>query len=164
MAATKKYLDRLNYGKVVLRVDPEPSTLDLQKSVIERPNTTPQQSPKGSKGSLGGAEGGHTQVEGQFRAQLFELEKGLGKKIPLNHKIIPWMAKHTGWLLNRYQPHAADGITSHERLLGKPYVGDTLIIGEGAMFKLRGRRRKRMPAGRKECSAEKRRRVMSTSI
>ena len=41
VAVTKKYLDRLNYGKVVFRVDPEPSALDLQKSVIERPNTTP---------------------------------------------------------------------------------------------------------------------------
>ena len=49
------------------------------------------------------------------------------------------MVKHTGWLLNRYQPHAADGITSHERLLGKPYVGDTLVIGEIAMFKLQGK-------------------------
>ena len=59
-------------------------------------------------------------MEGQFRAQLLELEKHLGKKIPLSHKIIPWMVKHTGWLLNRYQPHAGDGITSDERLLGKP--------------------------------------------
>ena len=51
--------------------------------------------------SLGVAEGGHTQVEGQFRALLMELEAGLGEKLPLGHRIIPWLVKHTGWVLNQ---------------------------------------------------------------
>ena len=58
VAATCHYMDMKGYDKILFRVDPEPSTLDVQKAVCERrtKTTMPRQSPKGSKGSLGGAE------------------------------------------------------------------------------------------------------------
>ena len=108
----------------------------MQKAVIERRSkpTVAQQSPKGSKGSLGLAEGGHTEVEGQFRALLQELEKGIGKKLPLDHVIISWIVRNTGWTLDKFQTHASDGLTTHRRQTGKEYLGEVYVVGEVVMF------------------------------
>ena len=51
------WMKELGHNKVILKTDPEPSTLDLAEKVHDKRKqpTIPRASPKGSNGSLGAA-------------------------------------------------------------------------------------------------------------
>ena len=59
VATLTKFLDKCGYVQCALKVDSEPSTLEVQEKVIAKrgQKTLPRVSPKESKGSLGLAEG-----------------------------------------------------------------------------------------------------------
>ena len=73
-------------------------------------------------------------MQGQFRTLMEELEHKLGKKLPLMHKLVPWLVRHVGWQLTKFQPHAGTGKTSWEQRTGQPYKGEVLTVGETALL------------------------------
>ena len=112
--ALSNFLDELGHESVALMADPEASTKDLRDDVCarRRKTTIPRESPKESKGSLGAAESANGRFEGQFRTLRAALASKTGRRIKLGHKVIPWLVRRAGWLLNRFQPHGGDGHTS----------------------------------------------------
>ena len=51
---------------------------------------------------------------GQVRAIKLQLENNYGIKLNSKHPIMPWLVKHSAYLLNRYSIHP-DGNTSYYR-------------------------------------------------
>ena len=48
------------------------------------------------------------------------METRLGKKLPGNHALIPWMVSHAAETISRFQV-GKDGRTAHERLRGRKF-------------------------------------------
>lgn len=94
---------------------------------------------KESKGSLGLVEGCHVMTEGQIRTLVIWLETVYRCLIGWKPKLMPWLVRHTGWLLTRFQVHASDGRTSYEHLYGKPYRHEVVNFGEQVYYKILSR-------------------------
>lgn len=141
VSAVAHRMDHLGYGETIFKVGPEPSTVDVQRAVLaaRKKTTIPRQSPKDSKGSIGGAEGADKQIEASFRTTLGSLESHVGE-IDLDHTAISWMVRHIGWVMDRFQPHASDGKTTYYRMTGKEYKGQVVEFGEVCKFHVEGRK------------------------
>ncbi|CAK0856447.1 unnamed protein product, partial [Prorocentrum cordatum] len=88
--------------------------------------------PKGSSQSAGLIERSNYEVEKEYRAVKHRLESVYKQASPLNHKVQPWLVRHSSWLIVRFLVKA-DGKTPCERLRGKPYNpynGEIVEFGE----------------------------------
>eukprot|EP00959_Pyramimonas_sp_CCMP1952_P326761 6840176-Pyramimonas_sp.AAC.1 len=47
----------------------------------------------------------------QVRAIKLQLESGRGARIPVFHRVMPWVVRHAGWLLTRFAVRQAAGKT-----------------------------------------------------
>lgn len=104
VAAVTNRMDNLGYPKAIFKFDPEPSTLDVQKAVgaARKKTTILRQTPKGSKGSRGGAEGAHKKTEGMFRTMLASLASHVGES-ELTHRVIPRTVRQIGWTIDSFR-------------------------------------------------------------
>ncbi len=121
-------------GTIVLQVDPENSTKALARALgTERgrqgSRTILRQSPKGSKGSLGGCERFHQTAQGMARTFKLSIEKKYGVKLNTHSALTPWIMRHGGFLVPRCVVRA-DGRTAYHALRGKPYTSKLLQLGE----------------------------------
>ena len=57
------------------------------------------------------------------------VEHVYGIIIWMDHKLVPWMIRHAGWLLTNYFVKT-DGKTAHERLRRRPYRGEIAEFAE----------------------------------
>ena len=85
--------------------------------------------PKGSSASAGGIEPANYLVEKQIRTLRSRFEETYGESVGLDHKILPFLARHCAWLITHYQAKS-DGNTPYERLRGRPYQGQVTEIAE----------------------------------
>eukprot|EP00959_Pyramimonas_sp_CCMP1952_P301812 6315014-Pyramimonas_sp.AAC.1 len=94
-----------------------------------------KKTPRFSSQSVGVVGRAQQTAEGQIRTMRLDMEARLGTKIDPSMDIWPWMARHAGWILERY--HAkANHRTAYEDCFGKAYQGEVLKFGEAALFKL----------------------------
>ena len=89
---------------VCLKNDQEPSIKAVVEHVREQRSaqTLVEESPVGSSQSNGSIESAICEVEAQIRTGRLALETNFRVKIPIHHPIIPWLVKHSGYLLNRF--------------------------------------------------------------
>ncbi len=80
-------------------------------------------------GSLGFAEGMHTQIEGQARTLLHRLRSRYPNvRIELKDHIVERLVRHATFLIGKFQK-GSDGFTPHRRLTGKDYLSEMLEFG-----------------------------------
>ena len=97
----------LGHSELIVKGDNEPALQALIQRSLEvlRANTSvdkisDEQSPAYDSQSNGGTEVGVMLIRGLFRTLRLGLEAAIGKRIPINHAIIPWLLEHTVLLLS----------------------------------------------------------------
>jgi hypothetical protein len=73
-------------------------------------------------------------IRGLFRTLKLCLESHLGKYIPVNHTILPWLLEHTAFLL-KVRSRGSDGLTPWARVRGRPFGMQVIGFGEEVFFK-----------------------------
>ncbi len=91
--------------------------------------TIVESAPKGAHQAVGGVERANQELGKEIRALKLGLEAHVGK-LPEDHSVMVWLARHAAWLLCRYTVHSSTGKTSFELLRGKPYGGELVEFGE----------------------------------
>lgn len=137
VASVLKWLEGTGWHKVITKADQENALDDVARTVAARREkaTEIKLTPKGSKGSLGLAESTHFMVQGRIRTMLIVLRGHYeGEEVSPQHRPMPWLVRHVGWLLSRLQVRA-DGRTAWERRTGKTYKHEILEFGEQCMLK-----------------------------
>ena len=84
--------------------------------------------------SNGGTEVGVMLIRGLFRTLKLCLEAHMGKYIPVNHPVLPWLLEHTAFLLN-VRSRGSDGFTPWARLRGRAFGMQVAGFGEEVFFK-----------------------------
>ena len=84
--------------------------------------------------SNGATEAGIRSVRGLFRTLKLDLEGRIGKIIPLDHAVIPWMMEHAALLLSALM-RKSDGLTPWQTVRGRPFGMPLMIFGESVLWK-----------------------------
>ena len=119
------------YKRVVLKSDQEQAIKKLKSQVrldfdLEIPE---EQSCAYDSQSNAEVENSIQQVEGQIRTVKLQLEHRLGDKLPIDSPLLPWLVRHSGATLSRYQK-GTDGQTAYRRLRGRPFNRTVTEFGE----------------------------------
>ena len=107
----------LNRSRIVMKSDPEKSIEDVKKDIARRrtangQNTTQESIAVGDSDMNGKVERGIQEVNGVVRTLRSALEERLGCNITINHPLFPWMVRHAGQVIIRYQVRSS-GKTSY---------------------------------------------------
>ena len=132
-----RVLDFMGYAEVILKSDQE-TALDkvIESAKIHRgpgTQTMTEKSPVGDSKSNGLVERANREVEGQVRTMASALEGKLGRKIPADSSVLPWLVLHSGTLLRQFSV-GKDGKTPHQRLRGRKSKRQLLEFGETVHF------------------------------
>ena len=100
---TKKFMEQLGYGRVVLRSDNEPAILALKEAVRRETNVeiVMEEAPVGDHQANGAVENAIKNVQGQFRVIKDALESRIKEKLNGEHPAVPWMVMHAASVMNR---------------------------------------------------------------
>ena len=127
----------LGYTHISLRSDNEPAILkllehaltearytvkDLEQVLEEHPNTYD------SRGN-GQIQAVVKQVAGMLRTNKLDLEKRLGKKIPLQSPVLPWLVEYAAFIVN-IRVKGDDGMTAHQRVRKCAFAKRLVPFGE----------------------------------
>ena len=129
------------HGEVKLRGDQEPALQDLFKAIARERGSLRTQieaSPKGDSSGNGTAERAVQSVEEMVRVLKINLERRLGSKLEVTHKIFPWLVEHVVDLLNKYVV-SLDGKSAYHRLKGKAYNSCMYEFCTPVMFRVSGK-------------------------
>ena len=74
-------------------------------------------------------------VEGQIRTVKCQLEHRLGTVVPTDSPLLPWLVRHAGATISRYQK-GLDGLTAYRRLRGREYDRVMIEFGECVWYLL----------------------------
>ena len=121
----------LGHLEVILKGDNEPALQALVERTLtmlrvkvqeEDPNVnlkklSKEVPPKYDSQSNGGTEVGVRLVRSLFRTLELCLEGQIGKFIPVQHPVVPWLLEHTAFLLN-VKTRGSDGLTPWARVKG----------------------------------------------
>ena len=127
----------LGYTHISLRSDNEPAILkllehaltearytveDLEQILEEHPNAYD------SSGN-GQIEAVVKQVTGILRTNKLDLEKRLGKQIPLQSPVLPWLVEYAAFIVN-IRVTGEDGMTAHQRVRKCAFAKRLVPFGE----------------------------------
>ena len=73
-------------------------------------------------------------VRGLFRTLKLCLESSVGKRIPEDHALVPWLLLHTCLLLNT-AVKGTDGLTAWHRARGRKFNCKLACFGEQVLYK-----------------------------
>ena len=124
-------------NSTVLQSDQEDHLIALLKATAAKMggNITVRQSPAYSSQSQGSVERFHRTLMGQVRTLKAQLEHNYNIRITSQHPIMPWLVRHSVYLLNRYAVHA-DGNTSFFRRWNKKHQSPLCEFGETVQYQL----------------------------
>ena len=88
---------------------------------------------------LGSVERMSGMVAAQFRAFRLQLEEALKQRIRSDHRMVPWLVRHTTWLLTRFTVRST-GRTPFEALRGRALRGELVQMGENVLARQPGPR------------------------
>ena len=138
-----KNVEWLGHTKLIIKVDNEPALValikrsleDIRLTVSNVAQVTLEHPPTYDSQSNGGIETGVRIIRGQFRTLKLCLESRIGKRIPINHAIVPWLLEYTAMLINvRYV--GSDGKTAWSRARGRSFGQNMLNFGEQVFYRL----------------------------
>ena len=135
------FVKRMAYAKAVLKVHPEPALKLLADKIVVSASAGGIQlkvetAPRFSGQSIGAVGRAQDAVEGQIRCLRLELETRLSiEATPTAMDEWPWLVRHAGWLLERYDVKA-NKKTASEDCFGKPYQGEVMKFVEAALFRV----------------------------
>jgi hypothetical protein len=93
----------------------------LRKNVVTIIDTVP----RNSKGSVGSVDSFAQMAIGMARTICLDVEERWGTKTATNSPLVPWIVRHSAWLLNRYQPRTkAKGTTGFQQMRQQAYRGE----------------------------------------
>eukprot|EP00971_Amphidinium_carterae_P181152 3593600-Amphidinium_carterae.1 len=75
------------------------------------------------------------EVCGLVRVYRLMLKEKAKTEIGTSSPILPWMVRHSGWVISHYHVRA-DGHTAHRRLKGRDYRGQIACFGEVVWYKI----------------------------
>ena len=129
----------------ICKSDQEPALKALRTAVMRNreQGTAPEESPVGESQSNGEVENAVKMIQGMARVIKAGLERRLGKRIPRDHPIVPWIIRHAAGILNR-RLVGKDGKTAHERARGRRWRKKGAEMGE-TVFYLKPRSKGKRP-------------------
>ena len=124
-------------NSTVLQSDQEDHLIALLKATAAKMggNISVRQSPAYSSQSQGSVERFHRTLMGQVRTLKAQLEHNYNIRLTSQHPIMPWLVRHSVYLLNRYAVHA-DGNTSFFRRWNKKHQSPLCEFGETVQYQL----------------------------
>ena len=124
-------------NSTILQSDQEDHLIALLQTAASKMggNITVRQSPTYSSQAQGSVERFHRTLMGQIRTLRAQLQQNYDRTITSKHPIVPWMVRHTAYLLNRYATHA-DGNTSYFRRWNKDHRAPICEFGETVQYLL----------------------------
>ena len=119
---------------MILKSDDEPAIKSLKAAVQREMGAAvrTEVSPPYDDPAKGG-ENTVRRLKGQVRTIRSGLENHMGVTVERSHPIVPWMIRHAGALITRYQV-GPDGKTAHERLRGRAYDRAVAEFGEKVLY------------------------------
>ena len=147
-------LQWLGHTRMILKNDGEPAIQALTRKAVELAKVKLEDLEQLSKEnpvaydsqSNGATEVGVRNIRGLFRTLKLCFEARLGKFIPITHATIPWLMEHTCLLLN-VTVRGTDGLTSWQRVRGRPFRQQLLNFGENVLYKFPGKGPEHHPTG-----------------
>ena len=137
-----EFMRELQYDKVVLQGDGEPSLQKLLTTVAERlrpfhvdveVQTTAPAEPQ----SIGCAENGHQRLGGMVRTLLAVLRNRVEVDVSPEHVLFPWLLRHAVHLLNNYST-SSSGTTPYRACHGRDPKESLVQFGECVHVKTQG--------------------------
>ena len=143
----------LGHTRVIIKTDNERAIVSLKqrvarmlrelKGLVNVQTESPVEYDSQSNGAI---EAGIKIVRGMFRTLKLCLEARLGKYVPVNHALVPWLLEHTCILLNA-KAKGPDGLTPWERTKGRLFGQPLLGFAECVLYKLPSKGPKSRPDG-----------------
>ncbi len=135
-------IEWMGHTKLIIKADNEPALQALVRQVltaarVECPSIeqmSKEEPPAYDSQSNGSVELGIRLIRGMFRTAKCCLEARLGKTIPVQHALIPWMLEHVCLLMN-VLVRGNDGLTSWQRLRGRPFGQQLVGFAEMVIYK-----------------------------
>ena len=93
-----------------------------------------RRAPKFSHQSQGSVEATIRHCRGHFRTLRSALENETGLELSMAHDIAPWLVRHAGWLISRFQPKA-ERRSAYFRVHGVEYTRPLVEFGEYVLFR-----------------------------
>jgi len=132
----------LGHTELIMKGDNERSLQALVKRILEVirvkatdvANITSETPPEYDSQSNGAVESGVRSIRGLFRTIRLCMEARIGKKLPIDHALVPWLLQHTCFLLN-IKNRGADGLTGWARTRGRPFAQKILGFAEMVLYK-----------------------------
>ena len=126
------------HAKAVLEVDPEPALRSFADKIAVRASADGIQlkvetAPRFSSQSIGAVGRAQDAVEGQIRCLRLELETCFSLEVTPPMDVWPWLVRHAGWLLERYNVKV-NKKAAFENCFGKPYKDEVMEFAEAALF------------------------------
>ena len=127
----------LSDERIAIKNDQEPALVDLMKEVARvrgGAGTALDESRVGDSNSNARAEVAVQEIKGMVRTLRSALEQRVGTKISIEHPIIPWLVRHAGLNITRFQIRD-DGMTSFHKLKGYKGIMPICEFGEIVHFR-----------------------------
>ena len=123
-------------GELILQVDAEHSSRDLVRRIAakRKAKTIIRTTPKGSKQSLGYAEGVHRSIEGLSRTIKAQVESNCDVIILMENELTPWIIRHAATIITNFSVRS-DGRTPHEHLFKTKYMSHMCMFGEAVWLR-----------------------------
>ena len=124
-------------NNTILQSDQEEYLMALLKAAATRTggNISVRQSPTYTSQAQGSVERFHRTLMGQIRTLKSQLYNNYGIHLTAQHPLMPWLVRHTAYLLNRYAVHA-DGNTSYFRRWNREHKTPICEFGETVQYML----------------------------
>jgi hypothetical protein len=147
-------LEWLGHTRLIMKSDNEPAVKALVSRVIELVKVeckdfdqiSKEQSAAYDSQSNGGTEVGVRLVRGLLWTVKLCLEERIGKYIPVDHAVVPWMMDHVCLLLN-VVVRGSDGLTAWQRVRGRPFSQQLVGFGESVLHRYPGKGPQHQPDG-----------------
>lgn len=123
------------------RSDAEPSLMALIEKAVRELGLKflPETGPSKSSQSTGGVSRYASIIAGQVRTLMSHLkEMHPSEEFTSDHKIFPYLVRHSSWVLNRYSVRRATGLTPFEATKRFPYKSKMLPFGVTAWMRIPG--------------------------
>ena len=135
-------IEWMGHARVIIKHDNEPALTAFARQVIVNlksqgtkiESATSEQPPKYDSQAAGGTEIGIRAIRAMFRTMKACLESRLGKAVPIDHCIVPWLLEHVTLILNT-RARGDDGRTPWHRVRGRAFAQRVLGFGESILFK-----------------------------
>ena len=132
----KSFLLEIGRTEGILQSDKEPGIrMLLSKVASDMGSIQVRTSPAYSSGSLGSLERFHGTLQAQMRTLILQIQIKAGLTITTDHPLMPWLVRHSAWLVSRYLVHSADRRTSYFRRWEREYNSHVCQFGEAIHFK-----------------------------